>query len=107
MPHGQICKRLIPTCSQVKQDKEFRYTMKNYCTVYIPSYSATEAAVRAEVAEVVSPPEFRSFGFTAFVKLYNIHEKLSVFCDYRGYILYILFIHLLHYFHTWSHQCYD
>ena len=55
--------------------------------MYIPSYSATEAAVRAEVAEVVSPPEFRSFGFTAFVKLYNIHEKLNVVCDYRGYIL--------------------
>ena len=74
-------------------------------TVYIPSYSATVAAVRAEVAEVVSPPEFRSFGFTAFVKLYNIHEKLSVVCDYRGYMLYILFIHVLHYFKPCSCYC--
>ena len=64
--------------------------------MYIPSYSATEAAVRAEVAEVVSPPEFRSFGFTAFVKLYNIHEKLYIYIYTKYLYMYFITFTLVH-----------
>lgn len=46
--------------------------------IYSPSYSTDPAAI-LEVADEVSPPEFESLGFTAFVKLQTIERKITDF----------------------------